>query len=216
MSDDPEPKATALNPAYSITNINSKIRALDGSTLTYSQWTKLFTLHAIAYKVLNHIDGTEPTANTTDKYSPWKEIDALVLQWIYGTLSKEYLDRVLEIQTTARDIWLKLENIFLNNKSARAGTLNQQFSNLTLNACSSLADYCQKLKKIARQLGDIRQPVLEWRLVMQLVQGLPPEYAVAGALIHQLAPTWDNACTMLHHEEMRIQIRTKLEAPSPC
>ncbi|XP_076923197.1 uncharacterized protein LOC143585263 [Bidens hawaiensis] len=201
-------KATALHTAYSVTNINSKIRTLDGSTLTYSQWTKLFTLHAIAYKVLDHIDGTEPPADDNPDQGSWKEIDALVLQWIYSTLSKEYLDRVLELQTTARDVWLKLENIFLNNKSARARTLNQKLSNLTLNSCSSLADYCQKLKEIASQLGNVGQPVLEPRLVTQLVQGLPPEYAVSGALIHQLAPTWDNACTMLHHEEMRIKNQT--------
>ncbi|XP_076913696.1 uncharacterized protein LOC143572409 [Bidens hawaiensis] len=189
-------KTTALHPAYSVTNINSKIRTLDGSTLTYSQCTKLFTLHAIAYKVLAHIDGTEPPADDNPDHGSWKEIDALVLQWIYNTLSKEYLIGFLSFKLP------------LGMFGSR--TLNQQFSNFTLNSCSSLADYWQKLKEIASQLGDVGQPVLEPRLVTQLIQGLPPEYTVAGALIHQLAPTWDNACTMLHHEEMRIKNQTHM------
>ncbi|XP_076882482.1 uncharacterized protein LOC143530959 [Bidens hawaiensis] len=162
-------------------------------------------LHAIAYKVVDHIDETEKPTENSEGFDEWKEIDALFLQWIYSTLSKQYLDRVLELKTTAREIWVKLENIFLNNKSARAGNLNQQFSNLTLWSCSPLPDYLQKLKEIASQLTDVGQPVDELRLVIQPVQGLPPEYAVAGALIHQLAPSWDDACTMLHHEEMCIK-----------
>ncbi|XP_076930620.1 uncharacterized protein LOC143595517 [Bidens hawaiensis] len=124
------------------------------------------------------------------------------------------MNRVLEINTTTREIWLKLKNIFLNNKTARAGHINQQFSNLTLTSCSSLDDYCQKLKELAKQLGDVGQPVLESRLVTQLVQGLPPEYAIAGALINQLSPTWDNTPTMLNHEEMHIKNQARQSTSS--
>lgn len=53
-----EVKATVLHPAYTVTNIQTKIRTLDGTKVTYSSWTKLFRLHAKAYKVLNRIDGT--------------------------------------------------------------------------------------------------------------------------------------------------------------
>ncbi|XP_076932675.1 uncharacterized protein LOC143598318 [Bidens hawaiensis] len=121
---------------------------------------------------------------------------------------------MIESNTTARNIWMKLENIFLDNKTARAGQLNQQFSNLTLTACTSLDDYCQKLKELANQLGDVGKPVLDSSLVTQLVQGLPPEYAVAGALINQLAPLWDDARTMLNHEEMRIKNQTHQGNPN--
>ncbi|XP_076958069.1 uncharacterized protein LOC143633703 [Bidens hawaiensis] len=166
------------------------------------------------YKVSDHIDGTEPPVVDSEGYCTWKETDGLVLQWIYGTVNDTFLKQVIESNTTARNIWVKLENIFLNNKTTRAGQLNQQFSNLTLTACTSLDNYCQKLKELANQLVDVGQPVLDSRLVTQLVQGLPPEYVVISALINQLAPSWDDARTMLNHEEMHIKNQTHQGNPN--
>ncbi|XP_076896572.1 uncharacterized protein LOC143549575 [Bidens hawaiensis] len=136
-------------------------------------------LHATPYKVSDHISGAEPPAKDYAEYGAWKEIDALVLQWIYSTINDIYLNHVLETDTTARKTWLQLENIFLNNKTART------------------------------MQGLVTQLVLESRLVTQLVQGLPQEYTVVGALINQLAPSWDDARTMLNHEEMRIKNQTR-------
>ncbi|KAJ0879831.1 putative RNA-directed DNA polymerase [Helianthus annuus] len=198
-----DPKTPSLHPAYTVTNIQNKVRTLDGTKVTYSSWVKLFKLHAKAYKVLDHIDGTAPPEEIDDNYSSWYEIDALILQWIYATLSDELMVRVLETDATARSTWIHLENIFLNNKGSRATTLEHDFTTLTLGACSSLDDYCQKLKEIANQLGDVGFPVSEARLVMQLVRGLPAEYEVTAAIINQNAPTWDEARTSLQREQQR-------------
>ncbi|XP_022024682.1 uncharacterized protein LOC110925017 [Helianthus annuus] len=137
------PKPTSLHPAYSVTNIHTKIRTLDGTTITYSTWTKLFNLHVVAYKVANHIDETLAPDKTNPDYPLWKKLDALVLQWIYSTVSDDLLDRILETNSTARDAWVKLEKIFLSNKKARVAALETRFCNLTLTACSSLDDYCK-------------------------------------------------------------------------
>ncbi|KAJ0927728.1 hypothetical protein HanRHA438_Chr04g0186171 [Helianthus annuus] len=59
-----EPKSQSLHPVYSVTNIQNKIRTLDGEKVTYSEWVKLFRLHARGYDVLPHIDGTAPPAET--------------------------------------------------------------------------------------------------------------------------------------------------------
>ncbi|XP_076905103.1 uncharacterized protein LOC143560731 [Bidens hawaiensis] len=161
-----EPKFPTLHPAYSVTNILTKIRKLDGTDVTFSLWRKLFKLHAKAYKVLDHIDGTDTSANTSDNYLEWSEIDSLA--------------------------WLKLEAIFWNNKRARAAALKQDFTNLRHVSCSSMDDYCQKLKNIADHLADMDQTVYEGSLVTQLVNGLPKEYAVVAAIINQSASTWDD------------------------
>ncbi|KAJ0445590.1 hypothetical protein HanIR_Chr16g0844641 [Helianthus annuus] len=202
-----EPKTSSLHPAYTVTNIQNKVRTLDGTSVTYSSWVKLFKLHAKAYKVLDHIDGTTAPKEGDDEYDSWQEIDALILQWIYATLSDEYLVRVLETDAMARATWVKLEGIFLNNKGSRATTLEHDFTNLTLGACASLDEYCQKLKDIAEQLGDVGFPVSEPRLVMQLVRGLPSEYDVTAALINQTSPTWDEARTSLQKEQQRQAAR---------
>ncbi|KAJ9548745.1 hypothetical protein OSB04_021288 [Centaurea solstitialis] len=125
------------------------------------------SFRSIYASVLNHIDGSPQPASTDTEYAAWKELDALVSQWIYSTLSDDLLTRVLDMDATAHDTWLKLEKIFLSNKQAKAGALETQFVNLTLAACSSVDDYCQQLKNLANQLADVDQPVNDKRFAQQ-------------------------------------------------
>ncbi|KAM0045456.1 hypothetical protein Hdeb2414_s0009g00304071 [Helianthus debilis subsp. tardiflorus] len=202
------PEKSSLHPAYTVTNINNKIRTLDGKKVTYSSWVKLFHLHARAYKVLHHIDGTEPPAKSDPLYDAWSEIDALILQWIYRTLSDDLLARVLSADLTARATWLKIQEIFVNNKQARAVTLETKFTNTTLNSCASFDDYCQTLKDLAEQLKDVDQPVSDSRLVIQMVRGLPIEYDTIAAIINQNKPSWDVARSMIEDEQSRVLARS--------
>jgi hypothetical protein len=176
----PNPTKYHLHPAYSVTNINQKIRTLDGKKVPYSDWVKLFKLQLRAYKALNHIEAITPPTEDDPKYEEWIEVDSLVLQWIYSTVSDDILNRLLDRETTARAAWLQVQEIFINNKHARAATLEQKFTNTTLTAHASFDDCCQTLKDIARQLGDIDQQVSESRLVIQMVRGLPPEFDTIG------------------------------------
>ncbi|KAI3800218.1 hypothetical protein L1987_35529 [Smallanthus sonchifolius] len=203
-----------LHPAYTVTDIQRKIRILDGVKVSYSSWVKLFKLHAQGYKVMHHIDGTKAPAKTDPEYASWSEIDAIVLQWIYGTLSDDLLVRVLDSDSTAFDAWSKIKSIFLNNKGARAAALEHEFTNLTLKSMPSLEAYCQKLKDLGDQLNDVDCPVNEQRLVLQLVRGLPTEFDVAGAYINQSLPTWETACSMLQLEHQRQTARESLSTPT--
>jgi len=202
------PKSTNLHPAYSVTNIQSKIRTLDGKNVTYTAWVRLFKLHAVAYKVSDHIDGTPAPDPTTAEYPLWLELDALVLQWIYSTVSDDLLGRCFDAADgTARAAWVQLAKVFLSNKQARAAALETQFVNLTLAACTNLDDYLQRLKELANQLGDVDQPVSESRMVLQLVRGLPAEYDTTAALINQQHADWDTARTMLQDDVIRQEAR---------
>ncbi|XP_074300108.1 uncharacterized protein LOC141631319 [Silene latifolia] len=91
-----------LHPVFTVTNIQHKVRVLDGTKVTYRLWVRLFKLHVRGYKVLSHIDGTPAPPETDASYESWHEVDPHVLQWIYGTLSDELLPRVLEGESTAR------------------------------------------------------------------------------------------------------------------
>ncbi|KAI3715451.1 hypothetical protein L6452_22433 [Arctium lappa] len=207
--DKPESSSSAksLHPAYSFSNIQTKIRTLDGSKVTYSSWVKLFRFHAIAYKVLDQLNDTPAPADTDPSYESWKELDALVSQWIYSTISDDLLVRVLDTEASARTTWLKLENIFLSNKQAKAAALETFFVNLTLASCNSVEDYCQQLKDLANQLVDVDQPVPEKRLVLQLVRGLSPEFDTTTSLINSQDADWDLARTMLTDEVIRLEAR---------
>ncbi|XP_076955203.1 uncharacterized protein LOC143629945 [Bidens hawaiensis] len=182
-----------LHPAYTVTNINNKIRTLDGKKVKYSAWVKLFKLHARAYKVLHHIDGTDAPAKIDPTFFVWSEIDALILQWIYSTLSDVLLARVLDIEITARAAWTKIQEIFLNNKQARSVTLETKFTYTTLSSCASFDEYCQTLRYLAEQLADVDQPVSESRLVIQMICGLLVEFDTIAAIINEKKPTWITA-----------------------
>ncbi|XP_074298015.1 uncharacterized protein LOC141628817 [Silene latifolia] len=201
-----------LHPVYSVTNILHKVRMLDGVKITYSSWVKLFLLHAKGYKVSHHIDDTRPPAKADPTYSDWCEIDAHVLQWIYGSLSDDLLLRVLESESTAYEAWTRLENHFLNNKGSRASALENEFTNLSLKKMASLDEYCQKLKDLAAQLNVVDSPVTDKRLVIQLVRGLPSEYDTVGAFINQTMPSFEDARGMLQLEEQRQSSRSDSES----
>ncbi|KAM0042773.1 putative RNA-directed DNA polymerase [Helianthus debilis subsp. tardiflorus] len=197
----------SLHPAYSVNNIQSKVRTLDGTTVTYSAWVKLFKFHATAYRVLDHLDDTKPPVATDPTYPGWKELDALVSQWIYSCVSDDLLQRILDTEASARQTWLKLEKIFLSNKRAKAAALETQFVNLTLSACSSIDDYCKQLKDLANQLADVDQPITEDRLVLQLVRGLSKEFDTTASLINSQVADWDTARSMLNDEVIRQAAR---------
>lgn len=120
----------------------------------HSSWKKLFCHHANDYKVLDHIDETPTLKETDPTYLQCVEIDALVFQWIYNTLSDELMVWILENDTTTQDAWNKVKAKFLNNKGSRGTALEQEFSNLTLAACSQMEAYFHKLKDLADILGD--------------------------------------------------------------
>lgn len=144
---------------------------------------------------------TDPTCEA------WAEIDAIVLQWIYGTIFDDLLPGVLEPDSTAYETWSKVQNIFLNNKGSRIAELEHEFNNLTLQAMSSLKAYCQRLNYLASQLNDVDFPVNENHLVLQLVCGLPYEFDTVGAYLNQTLPSWDTTCFMLQFENQHQRTR---------
>ncbi|XP_076949306.1 uncharacterized protein LOC143621908 [Bidens hawaiensis] len=147
------------------------------------------------------MDGTEPLDESDPKFSAWFELDALILRWIYSALSDDLLARVLDTDITARAAWIKIQDIFVNNKRARLVTLETKLTNTALNSCYSFDNYCQTLTEIAEQLRDVDQPVNESRLVIQMVRRLPIEYDTIAIIINQNKPTWEVARNMIEDEQ---------------
>ncbi|KAJ0510817.1 hypothetical protein HanIR_Chr11g0544951 [Helianthus annuus] len=102
-------------------------------------------LHAKGYDVLNHINSSPAPAETSPAYSSWAKIDAVVLQWIYGSISDDLLARVLTDESTAHEAWKRVNKLFSNNKGPRAAALQHELSNITLAAMPSLKAYCQRI-----------------------------------------------------------------------
>nr|XP_043638002.1 uncharacterized protein LOC122609005 [Erigeron canadensis] len=114
----------------------------------------LFKIQCTACKVLDHII-PPTTESSTTSYSTtassshdaeWLRIDAIVLQWIYNTITPSLLTTILQPNNTAAQAWTALARIFVDNKPTQAVFLCQKFSNTKLSDFSSVSAYCQELK----------------------------------------------------------------------
>ena len=46
----------------------------------------------------------------------WDRLDAIICQWMYGTITTELLLKILDDKSTAMQAWERLRNIFQDNK----------------------------------------------------------------------------------------------------
>ncbi|XP_010683810.2 uncharacterized protein LOC104898422 [Beta vulgaris subsp. vulgaris] len=195
----PPPVSHAYHPASSVTNVKALIPlVLDVEKGQYSPWATLFRNTAKAYNVLDYIDSSVTKPAYVDD-ALWGRLDAIVCQWLYGTITTDLLLKILDDKSTAMTAWERLRNIFQDNKGTRVVHLENKFGNIHLSQFSSLGDYCQALKTISSQLAAIDHPISEERLVLQLVGKLTSDYRMVSTLIQQSSPLprFDKACSML-------------------
>ncbi|XP_076908728.1 uncharacterized protein LOC143565732 [Bidens hawaiensis] len=121
-----------LHPAVTVSNIKHVIPiTLDNETGEYTSWSELFKIHCRAYQVYDHLlpKSSSSTASSSSKKQTneqvadalaatnlWDRLDVIVLQWIYGTISRDLINTILKPNTTAREAWVTLETLFQDNK----------------------------------------------------------------------------------------------------
>ncbi|GAA0165854.1 hypothetical protein LIER_21148 [Lithospermum erythrorhizon] len=201
----PKPSATTkLHPALAISNIHTHVPVtLELENVMYSTWAELFKIYCRSSKVIHHILPST-CSETPDSYNEdWDTLDAIVLKWIYVTISTDLLDTIIERDLTAMDAWNRLQDIFQDNQSSRAITLEQDFSSTCMADFPSASAYCQRLKSLADQLKNVGAPVSNNRLVLQMVSGLMEAYNGVGTHLRQSTPlpSVSKACSMVILEE---------------
>ncbi|XP_076954021.1 uncharacterized protein LOC143628272 [Bidens hawaiensis] len=122
----------AIHPALTVNNIRNFIPLiLDLETGQYTSWVKLFTIHCTVYEVLDHIlPTTAPSsfstankekqhdASSTTVLASWDRLDAVVKQWIYGTISHNLLMNVIKPKATAKETWDAIAHLFQDNQAS--------------------------------------------------------------------------------------------------
>jgi len=204
---------STFHPAFSVSNIKNHIQiTLEMENVHYDSWAELFFNVANAFDVADHII---PNADATVKRdAQWSRLDAIVKQWIYSTISVDLLHTILKPDANAQEAWNRLKDIFHDNKNSIAVYLEQQFSQIHMDNYPNASSYCQALKLIAEQLGNVGAPVSEDRLVLRLVTGLSSAYDSLVTIIQQLDPlsSFYKARTMLTLEETRRHKNTGAES----
>ncbi|PWA90672.1 hypothetical protein CTI12_AA098620 [Artemisia annua] len=203
-NDNPPPPTVNMEKPFGVTNIKSHVPlVLDLDQLNYDAWCELFTSHCHSFGVQGLLDGTFPCtcANVTE----WKKLDSLVKVWIYGTISTSLLQTVLKKNVTAQNVWKSLEDLFHDNKEARAMELHEELRSLELGTLS-IAEYFKRIKVVSDLLSNIESPIDDKNLVMYAVNGLSDKYDhVASIIRHSKNPmTLFETRSMLLLEESRL------------
>ena len=185
-----------FHSALTVTNVKSLVPIeLDTGTGMYHSWAALFKVLVRVHDVYEHIiPPTEIEAvaayekTKSDDLSLWKRLDAVVLQWIYGTISKNLLLAILLKDDSAQGAWSRLESMFQDNKASWATHLEEELSDLNFENFSSIDSYCNHIKFLADRLADIDAPIPNIRLVLKLTAGLYEAYSGTVDFIQNQEP----------------------------
>ena len=193
-----------VDRAFGVTNIKTNIPIkLDLEDHNYDAWRELLQTHCLAFDVLGHIDGSSTPENADD--ARWHKRDSLVKLWLYGTLAEKLFRSSFKPGGTSRDIWLRIENQFRNNKEARAIQVDNDLRILEIGEMK-IQEYCQKLKSYSDLLSNLDAPVADRTLVMYMLNGLNDRFDnIINVIKHRDPfPTFDAAQSMLEMEEKRV------------
>lgn len=92
----PPPPPTTFHPTFSVSNIKNTIpTVLDQETSHYAAWVEYFQIHVCSFNVIDHIDPFVPPPFEIDDLT-WKRLDAIVKQWIYGTISQDLAHTIMK------------------------------------------------------------------------------------------------------------------------
>lgn len=101
-SDSLTPSSTN-HPTLTVTNIKTLVPLiLDIDKIQYTLWATLFRNTTKVYNVLDHIDPKVKKPEGIDS-DLWGKLDAIVLQWLYGTISIDLLYKNLDDKSHVHD-----------------------------------------------------------------------------------------------------------------
>lgn len=216
--------AQKFHPALTITNVKSLIPiTLDSEHDMYHSWAALFTVLVRVHDLHHHIvpptQGNElATYNASKTADPalWNCLDAVVFQWIYGTISTNLLQAILLKDDTAQGAWARLESMFQDNKASRATHIEEELAELDFNNFTSIDRYCTHIKSLADRLADVDAPLSNSRLVLKLTAGLPEAYAGTVDIIQnqEPLPSFESCRSHLKLAERTIKNRLAKEVNS--
>ena len=202
------PIATSEKP-FVISQIRAYIPIiLNLDKMNYDVWREIFETHCLTFGVVDHLDGSSVATPETEK--TWKERDGLVKMWIYGTITDSLVETILTPKSTARDLWLALENLFRDNKENRALQLENELRTITIGD-TMVQEYCRKLKSLSDLLANIESPVTDRQLVMHCLNGLNDKFEGIHNVIRHRSPfpSFHTTRSMLLAEEERLSRQSK-------
>lgn len=145
----------------------------------WMQWK--FQIQAIldARDALEVIDGTlvKPEGENLDAavLNQWKKANKVAKAILVTTLDKKPLSLVMMCET-AREMWVKLLNIYEQKSADSVYLLQTQFREYRYNSGDDIATHVSKLESFARRLQELNEPISDTMLITTILNTLPPAF----------------------------------------
>ncbi|XP_071739828.1 uncharacterized protein [Rutidosis leptorrhynchoides] len=204
-----------FNKIYTVTSIHHIIPVkLNLAKLNYSHWKRMFTTHCAGFDVLKFIQGAATPKERAS--ADWLKADAVVTTWIYNTISKPLLERLLDAEpATSHDAWVFLEKNFKDTKLSKSMELNAELRGLDIGN-QTVEEYFRKIDRLATHLRNLGSTVGNNDLVMYAVNGLNKKYKQAKHIILHRHPFPDlDTARSMHLIEERALNRTHRSSTEP-
>ncbi|KAE8813185.1 hypothetical protein D1007_09692 [Hordeum vulgare] len=181
--------------------------ALDGTNFT--RWRNYIHLMLARHHAEDHIRDVS-VRRLADP--AWRADDTTIVLWFFTTIEGDLLDIVALADSTAFTIWTRLHEYFLANEAEHAMHLGQEFR-ACVRGDLTVHDYCRRLQGIAAALADVREPVTDRTLTLQMLDGLGPKFAMQAAIIQSTVPlpTFSQARSRLVLAELSMDKRARTE-----
>lgn len=155
--------ATVLDPSVDPTspyyihpsdNPSMKLVSLKFDGTFYNDWSRSMLISLSAKNKTGFVDGTlvKPIA-TAASYKACERCNSMLISWILGVLDQNIARSVLYF-TTAREIWLNLEERFGQSSGTLLFEIQQSLSDIKQGS-DSVSTYYTKIKMIWDQLNSV-------------------------------------------------------------
>ncbi|KAM6552097.1 hypothetical protein CsatB_001905 [Cannabis sativa] len=113
--------------------------------------------------------------------------------------------------SSSHAVWRALEQKFSSQSKARLLQLKNQFSTIRKGG-QTISDYVDKVQAIADSLAVAGSPILDQDLILQLLNGLGPEYdpVVSGITARSDSLTFEEVQALLLSHESRLEHHSSL------
>ncbi|RVW19267.1 Retrovirus-related Pol polyprotein from transposon RE1 [Vitis vinifera] len=154
------------------------------SSSNYLLWKSQLLPLLESQDLLGYVDGTlvplprfEPVTSTilSTKYLAWKAADQRLLCLLLSSLTEEAIATVVGL-STAREVWLALENTFSHHSKARELRLKDDLQ-LMKRSTKPVAEHARTFKTLCDQLHAIGRPVEDTDKVHWFLRGLGTDFS---------------------------------------
>ncbi|XP_044429091.1 uncharacterized protein [Triticum aestivum] len=203
----PPPAAPSTPIPASIIGVLDFKLALDDSNFT--RWRNYVTLVLARYHAEDHI---RVGADRRLADPAWRDDDNTLVLLFFSTIDGDLLDIIAPAGSTAFTIWSRLHEYFLANEAEHTMHLGQEFRRCERGDLS-INDYCRRLQGIAASLADVKEPVTDRALTLQMLDGLGPKFAMQAAILQATMPlpSFNQALSRLVLAELTLDKRAPAE-----